>query len=52
MKNNECDPLSPPEGEAAQGAHPLDPHPNFLRHLRDWLSNLIRGFGVGDAPAE
>jgi hypothetical protein len=35
----ECDPLSPPEGEAAQGEHPLTPpvfrvFPSFLVSLR------------------
>jgi hypothetical protein len=37
FRNNECDPLSPPEGEAACGEHPPDPLiflDCFLRHYR------------------
>jgi len=42
LRNNERDLLSSPEGEAAQGEHPLDSL--FISPcLRDRLSNPVRG---------
>ena len=43
----ESDPLSPPEGEAFQGVHPLDPlyyFSRFLRKFSDQLSEGVRAF--------
>ena len=36
----EGDPLSPPEGEATQGEHPLDP-----LHFRGYI-NLLKNIGL------
>jgi hypothetical protein len=34
LEGDEGDPLSPPEGEATQGEHPLDPFSLFLPSLK------------------
>jgi hypothetical protein len=38
----EGDPLSPPEGEATQGEHPLDPL-NFFRFKREFFICIMKG---------
>jgi len=48
--NFECDPLSPPEGEAAQGERPLDPlfsgvfPETFFRAIAPWGMPTRRGW--------
>jgi len=45
-KGHEGDPLSPPEGEAVQGGHPLDPPFHLSRLSREILVNLQRAIAI------
>ena len=55
LVNYEGDPLSPPEGEAAQEVHPLDPpfalsSLHFLPFQREFLADLMRVIAVRRMP--
>jgi hypothetical protein len=43
IRDYESDPLSPPEGEASQEEHPLDPLHHFSRFSGNFQINFLKG---------